>query len=283
VTSVLRVACVQMTSGAEIAPNIDHSVALIRRAHGDGAQFVALPEIVNLCEKRPGRADAKAYPEATEPALRAYRDIAAELGVWVLAGSLVVKLTDDSRLANRSFLIDDIGAVVASYDKIHMFDVDLEGGESYRESSRFKPGARSVVAPSPWGGIGMTICYDMRFAYLYRMLAQAGARILTAPSSFARPTGRAHWQVLLRARAIETGCFVIAPAQCGDHEDGRKTHGHSLIVSPWGEILAEAGDEPGIIHAELDLGMIDEARAMVPALTHDRDIAPPVALRLAGE
>jgi len=282
--TVLRVACVQMTSGAEIAPNIECSTDLIRRAHGDGAQLVALPEVVNLCEKRPGRADGKVFPEASEPALRAYRELAAELGVWILAGSLVVKLTDDKRLANRSFLIDASGAIVAAYDKIHMYDVDLEGGESYRESSRFRPGARAVVAPSPWGGIGMTICYDMRFAYLYRMLAQAGARILTAPSSFARPTGRAHWHVMLRARAIETGCFMIAPAQCGDHEDGRQTYGHSLIVSPWGEILAEADEVLGVIHAELDLGKVDEARSMVPALTHDRDVSPPpTVLRLAGE
>ena len=281
--AMLRVACVQMTSGAEIAPNIECSTDLIRQAHGNGARFVALPEVVNLCEMRPGRADDKIYPEATEPALRAYRDLAAELGIWILAGSLVVKLTDDRRFANRSFLIDANGAIVAAYDKIHMFDVDLEGGESYRESNRFRPGARAVVARSPWGGIGMTICYDIRFAYLYRMLAQAGARILTAPSSFARPTGRAHWHVLVRARAIETGCFMIAPAQCGDHEDGRATHGHSLIVSPWGEILAEAGEEPGVIHAELDLGKVDEARAMVPSLAHDREFSPPSALRLAGE
>ncbi len=281
--AVLRVACVQMTSRAQIAPNIETSLSMIRRAHGDGAQFVALPEVVNLCEKRPGRAAEKAHPEATEPALRAYRDLAAELGIWILAGSLLVKLRDDHRFANRSFLIGADGAVVAAYDKIHMFDVDLEGGESYRESNRFRPGERAVVAPSPWGGIGMTICYDMRFAYLYRMLAQAGARILTAPSSFARPTGRAHWHVLLRARALETGCFMIAPAQCGDHEDGRKTYGHSLIVSPWGEILAEAGEEPGVIHAELDLARIDEARSMVPSLTHDRDFSLPSALRLAGE
>ena len=282
-SATLRIACVQMTSGAEIVPNIECSARLIRQAQDGGAQFVALPEVVNLCERRPGRAAKKVYSQDTEPALRAYRELAAELGIWILVGSLVVKLTDDRRLANRSFLIDANGAIVAAYDKIHMFDVDLEGGESYRESSRFRPGVRAVVARSAWGAIGMTICYDMRFAYLYRILAKAGARILTAPSSFARPTGRAHWHVLLRARAIETGCFMIAPAQCGDHEDGRKTHGHSLIVSPWGEILAEAGEKPGVIHAELDLGHVDEARAMVPSLTHDREFSPPSVLRLAGE
>ena len=172
---------------------------------------------------------------------------------------------------------------MAKYDKIHMFDVDLEEGESYRESNRFRPGERAVVADTPWGPMGMTICYDMRFPYLYRTLAQAGARILTVPSSFTQPTGRAHWHTLLRCRAIETGCFVIAPAQCGDHEDGRKTYGHSLIISPWGEVLAEAGEEPGVIVADLDLSKVDEARSMVPALTHDRAFAAPEALRLAGE
>jgi predicted amidohydrolase len=283
VTQSLRIACVQLNSGAEIAPNIVASCALIREAHAQGAEFVATPEVSNLCEMRPGRAAEKAFFEAQEPALQAYRELAAELGIWLLAGSLVVKLEDDPRLANRSLLIDSSGGIVARYDKIHMFDVDLEGGESYRESARFRPGERAVVADSPWGPIGMTICYDMRFAYLYRQLAQAGARILTAPSSFARPTGRAHWHVLLRARAIETGCFMIAPAQCGDHEDGRKTFGHSLVVSPWGEILAEAAEEPGIILADLDLSRVDEARSMVPSLKHDRGFSPAVPLRLAGE
>ncbi|MEX2616887.1 MAG: carbon-nitrogen hydrolase family protein [Alphaproteobacteria bacterium] len=266
----LRVACVQLNSGAEIAPNIAISTALIRQAHGEGAALVATPEVSNLCEMRSGRAAEKAFDEANEPALQAYRELAAELGIWLLAGSLVVRLEDDPRFANRSFLIDSSGAIAARYDKIHMFDVDLEGGESYRESARFRPGERAVIAPSPWGDIGMTICYDLRFAYLYRHLAQAGARILTVPSSFARPTGRAHWHVLLRARAIETGCFVMAPAQCGDHEDGRKTYGHSLIVSPWGEILAEAGEEPGVILADLDFDAVDTARSMVPSLGHDR-------------
>jgi len=159
----------------------------------------------------------------------------------------------------------------------------LAGGESYRESKKFRPGERAVVAPTPWGPVGMTICYDMRFAYLYRTLAQAGARILTVPAAFTRPTGQAHWHTLLRSRAIETGCFVIAPAQCGDHEDGRKTYGHSLIISPWGEVLAEAGETPGVIVADLDLAKVDEARSMVPALRHDRDFAQPETLRLAGE
>jgi len=280
---ILRAACVQTTSAAEIAPNIVATSEMIREAHGDGATFVAMPEVVNMCEMRPGQTDLKAQTEATEPALKAYRELAADLDIWLLAGSLVVKLEDDPRMANRSFLIDPSGSVVAKYDKIHMFDVDLEGGESYRESKKFRPGERAVVADTPFGPVGMTICYDMRFAYLYRTLAQAGARILTVPAAFTRPTGRAHWHTLLRCRAIETGCFVIAPAQCGDHEDGRKTYGHSLIISPWGEVLAEGGEEPGVIVADLDLSKVDEARSMVPALTHDRAFAAPEALRLAGE
>ncbi len=280
---ILRAACVQVTSAAEISPNIEVSSALVRDAHAQGAEFVAMPEVVNLCEMRPGQTDGKAQPEASEPALAAYRELAAELNIWLLAGSLVVKLEDDPRMANRSFLIDPSGGIAAKYDKIHMFDVDLKGGESYRESKKFRPGERAVVAPTPWGPIGMTICYDMRFAYLYRTLAQAGARIITVPAAFTRPTGRAHWHTLLRARAIETGCFVIAAAQCGDHEDGRKTYGHSLIISPWGEILAEAGETPGVIVADLDLEKVDEARSMVPALRHDREFAPPEMLRLAGE
>ncbi len=280
---ILRAACVQVTSAAEIAPNIKASSELIREAHAQGAEFVTMPEVVNLCETRLGQAAGKARPEASEPALAAYRELAAELNIWLLAGSLVVKLEDDPRLANRSFLIDSSGRVAAKYDKIHMFDVDLKGGESYRESNKFRPGEQAVVAPTPWGPVGITICYDMRFASLYRALAQAGARILTVPSAFTRPTGKAHWHTLLRARAIETGCFVIAPAQCGEHECGRLTYGHSLIISPWGEVLAEAGETPGVIVADLDLSKIEEARDMVPALQHDRKFALPETLRLAGE
>ena len=280
---ILRAACVQTTSAAEVAPNIAITSEMIRQAHAEGAIFVTLPEVVNLCEMRPGQVDLKAHFEATEPALKAYRDLAGELDIWLLAGSLVVMLEDDSRMANRSFLINPSGMVSARYDKIHMFDVDLEGGESYRESKKFRPGEQAVVADTPFGPVGMTICYDMRFAYLYRTLAQAGARILTVPAAFTRPTGRVHWHTLLRCRAIETGSFIMAPAQCGDHEDGRKTYGHSLIISPWGEILAEAGEEPSIIFADLNLSKVDEARSMVPALTHDRAFASPKSLRLAGE
>jgi deaminated glutathione amidase len=272
----LRAACIQLTSTTEIARNIELSSALVREAHARGAQFIGMPEVVNLCDKRPGMGAKAAYVEAEEPALKAYKALAAELNVWLLVGSLVVKLEDDSRMANRGFLIDPSGAVAASYDKMHMFDVDLEGGEQYRESNNYRPGDRAVVTDTPWGRIGMTICYDVRFPYLYRALAKAGAGILTVPSSFARTTGKAHWHTLLRSRAIETGCYVLAPAQCGDHEDGRQTYGHALIVAPWGEVLADAGEEPGVIVADLDMGAVDRARAMVPSLDHDRDYAPPI-------
>ncbi|HYD99546.1 MAG TPA: carbon-nitrogen hydrolase family protein, partial [Alphaproteobacteria bacterium] len=184
-------------------------------------------------------------------------------------------LLEDGRVANRLFVIDPQGEIRARYDKIHMFDVDLAGGESYRESATFRPGEQAVLAQTPWGGLGMTVCYDLRFPHLYRALAQAGARLLAVPAAFTVPTGRAHWHVLLRARAIETGCFVIAPAQTGTHDAGRQTYGHSLIVDPWGEVLADGGGEPGFVTADLDLGRIDEARGMVPALRHDRPFAPP--------
>ena len=236
--------------------------------------------------KRPQMLE-KAKPEAEHPAIPAFSALAAELGVWLLIGSLQIKL-DAATCANRSFLFDDRGRVAARYDKIHMFDVDLKGGESYRESKTFRPGERAVVADTPWGKVGLTVCYDLRFAYLYRALAQAGASFLTVPSAFTVPTGQAHWHTLLRARAIETGSFVFAPAQCGEHAEGRKTYGHSLIVAPWGEVLADGGEEPGVITADIDPAKVAEARAMIPALTHDRRFSGPAAptveaLRAAGE
>jgi predicted amidohydrolase len=244
------------------------------------------PENTGMIEPVKPQLLAKARTEAEHDALPEFRALAAELGIWLLIGSLQVKL-DQTSLANRSFLIDDTGAVAARYDKIHMFDVDLRGGESYRESATFRPGERAVVAATPWGRLGLTVCYDLRFAYLYRALAQAGAAFLTVPAAFTRPTGEAHWHVLLRARAIETGAYVFAPAQCGAHAEGRKTYGHSLIVAPWGEVLADGGDEPGIILAEIDPAKVDAARSMIPALRHDRSfVAPEVPdfdLREAGE
>jgi len=219
------------------------------------------------------------------------REVAQEAGVWLLIGSLAVDLSrepgtaGESRLANRSYLVDPRGAVVARYDKIHMFDVDLAGGESYRESNAFRPGGRAVLAETPWGALGMTVCYDLRFPHLYRALAQAGADFLAIPSAFTVPTGKAHWHVLMRARAIENGCFVFAPAQWGEHAEGRRTYGHSLIVDPWGEVLADAGEGVGIVSARIDVPAIAKARRMVPSLQHDRPFTKPelAARPLAAE
>jgi deaminated glutathione amidase len=267
----LHAACVQLNAGPEIGPNLEAAAALVRRARDAGAELIALPENSTMVVQGRDRILARARTEADHPALPFFADLARETGAWLLAGSLAV-LLEDGRAANRSYLFDDKGAVRASYDKIHMFDVDLEGGESYRESATFRPGDLAVLADTPWGGLGMTICYDVRFAYLYRALAQAGARILTVPAAFTVPTGKAHWHLLLRARAVETGCFVIAPAQTGTHDAGRRTYGHSLIVSPWGEVLADAGEEAGFVSARLDLARVEEARRMVPALKHDREV-----------
>jgi len=266
----LRAACVQMTSTTDPQRNIALADAAIRRAVADGAELVMLPEVVNLMQKNRAESVKLVVEEAVDPTLAAYRALAAELGIWLHAGSLALRVPGEERFANRGFVIDPAGAIVARYDKIHMFDVDLAGGESYRESKAFRPGEALVVADTPWGGYGMAICYDLRFAHLFRAQAKAGARILTVPAAFTRKTGQAHWHVLLRARAIETGCFVLAAAQCGDHEDGRQTFGHALIVAPWGEILADGGEAPGHVIADLDLTRVEAARGMVPSLHNDR-------------
>ena len=267
----LAVALLQLSSGPEIAPNLEVIRELAHDARARGAELIATPENAVMMEPRREPKFAKAEDETRPVAIAAFAALARETGAWLLAGSLAVRIPDDpERLANRSFLFDPEGRIVARYDKIHMFDVDLPGGESYRESAQFRPGDRAVLAETPWGKIGLTVCYDLRFPSLYRMLAQAGAGIITIPSAFTVPTGRAHWQILIRARAIETGCFVLAPAQCGTHEGGRKSWGHSLIVDPWGEVLADGGKEPAIVTAELDLARIAEARGRVPSLRHDR-------------
>ncbi|HCN93305.1 carbon-nitrogen hydrolase family protein [Hyphomonas sp. UBA5107] len=271
--SKVRVACVQMRSGVEIAPNIVAASDLIRDAAGQGAQLVTTPEMTNLLDIRPGKARPKIVPEADDQTLGAMRGLAAELGIWMLIGSIAVTLAGEDRLANRSVLIAPDGSVRARYDKIHMFDVEVGDGQSYRESRAYRPGERAVLTETEFGKLGMTICYDVRFPHLYRKLAQAGAGILTIPAAFTRVTGKAHWHVLVRARAIETGSFVIAPAQGGKHEDGRETFGHSLIVSPWGEVLAEkVDDEPGVILADLDLDAVAIARRRIPSLGNDQDI-----------
>ncbi len=284
-SDMLKVACVQLTSTTDIVRNIEISSGLIREAHGAGAQLISLPEVVNLVQRSRRKSAEVVQTEEEETSLKTYRELAAELGIWLHAGSLVVKLSDDKRNVNRSFLIDNEGGIAATYDKIHMFDVDLENGVSFRESKAFRSGNRAVLAETPWCGIGLSVCYDVRFPYLYRALAHAGARILMVPAAFTRQTGRAHWHILLQARAIETGCFVVAAAQCGNHEDGRETYGHSLIVAPWGEILVDGGDEPGVVMSELDLSLVDKARGMIPSLRHDCEFAlpEPLGLRATGE
>ncbi len=264
-----RAGLVQMTSGTEITQNIRTASDLIREAAGAGADFISTPEVTSLMQRNSTAALAVTRGDSDDLALRAFRTLADELGVWLHIGSLPIRLTEDT-IANRSFLLDPKGRIVASYDKIHMFDVTLPGGESIRESKVFRPGARAVVAPLPWAKVGLSICYDLRFPHLYRSLAKAGAAILTVPAAFTRVTGQAHWHVLLRARAIETGSFVLAAGQCGDHEDGRKTFGHSLIVNPWGEVLADGGTDPCVVTADIDLDEVTKARGQIPALDHDR-------------
>jgi predicted amidohydrolase len=217
---------------------------------------------------------AKAMPEAKHRALAAFRGLARDTGLWVHSGSLTLRL-DHDRAANRCYVINPEGEVVGRYDKIHMFDVDLGNGETYRESATFFPGERAVVVGLPWGQLGLSICYDLRFPHLYRDLAKAGAEFLAVPAAFTRTTGRAHWHVLLRARAIETGCYVFAPAQCGEHAGGRQTFGHSLIVSPWGAVLADGGEEPGFVMARIEVAEVAEARRKVPSLDHDRSYVGP--------
>jgi deaminated glutathione amidase len=259
-----------VNAGTELQPNLDAAGDLVRRARDAGAEFITLPENVGWIVQGRAKTMARVKVEAEHPGIPFFADLARETGAWILAGTLGV-LQDDQRVANRSYLFNPQGQAVSHYDKIHMFDVDLKDGESYRESATFRPGERAVVAATPWGGVGMTICYDVRFPYLHRALAKAGASIITAPAAFTVPTGRAHWHTLLRARAIETGCFVVAPAQTGTHDEGRQTYGHSLIIAPWGEVLADAGEEVGFITADLDMARVEEARRMVPALGHDRD------------
>ena len=283
-TLPFTVACLQLNAGNEIGPNIEGTRRLALEARRAGADFILTPENTTCIEPRRDLVLAKARSEQDHPAISAFQALAAEMGAWLLIGSLTIKL-DESQCANRCYLFDPAGRIAARYDKIHMFDVDLAHGERYRESATFRPGRQAVTADLPWGRLGLSICYDLRFAHLYRALAQAGSDFLSIPSAFTRPTGQAHWHVLMRARAIETGCYVFAPAQTGEHAGGRKTYGHSLIVAPWGEVLADGGEEVGFVTARIDPAKVAEARAMIPALTHDRGFAPPPGERLlaAGE
>lgn len=262
-------AAIQMRSGTGMAGNLAEASAMIRDAWAAGARFVTTPEMTNILEPDRPRLRALAQFEADDASVAAYCDLARELAIWLNIGSLALK-GEGERLINRSLLIAPDGTIAARYDKIHLFDVDLPSGEQIRESKAYDGGLRAGVTPLPWGGLGLTICYDMRFPALYRALAMGGAAVITVPSAFTVPTGEAHWHVLLRARAIETGCFVLAAAQGGRHESGRQTYGHSLIVSPWGGIVAEAGSEPGVIMAELNMDEVARARQRIPALNHDR-------------
>jgi len=267
--SAFTAALIAMRSGVDPQANLAAVVAAIEEAKRGGADYVLTPEMTNIMESRRERLLATIMDEERDPTLAALRDLAKTLSIYIHIGSLAVKASAD-RAANRSFLIDRRGDIVARYDKIHMFEVDLAGGESYRESRSYRAGDFAVVADLPWGRLGVTVCYDLRFPALYRALAEAGASFFSIPSAFTKQTGEAHWHVLIRARAIENGCFVFAAAQGGKHESGRETFGHSLIVDPWGRILAEGGTEPGVILAEIDPAEVTAARARIPSLHHGR-------------
>jgi predicted amidohydrolase len=269
---ILRVACIQPNAKPDLAANLDEVEHWIREAHAGGAGFIATPE--NTSGMYPDRRAliAAALPEDGHPAVTRFAALAQTTGAWLLAGSITVTLTDE-KLANRSLLFDPSGRIVARYDKIHMFDADPTDGQAYRESATFEPGDKAVVAETDFGKVGLSICYDVRFPALYNALAQGGATLITVPAAFTVPTGKAHWHVLLRARAIETGAFVVAPGQVGEHAGGRFTYGHSLIVAPWGEVLADGGEAEGFVAADCDMDRVTKARRMIRSLHHSRPFA----------
>jgi predicted amidohydrolase len=285
--STFTVGLVQMRSGLSPAVNLDAAVKLIGEAKAQGADYVLTPEMTNIMDLKRERLFAAIVAEEEDLTLARLRELARKLGIHLHIGSLALKISPD-RAVNRSFVIDPRGEILARYDKIHMFDVDLGGGESYRESRNFRPGESGVVTDLPWGRLGLTICYDLRFPALYRALAEAGASFLSIPAAFTRQTGEAHWHILVRARAIENGSFIFAAAQGGRHENGRDTFGHSLVVDPWGRILAEGGTEPGVVLASIDIAEVAAARAKIPSLQHGRRfevVAPrsePVPLHVVG-
>ena len=273
-----KAALIQMRSGLTPGANSDDAVRMIGEAKSAGADYVLTPEMTNILAARREQLFSVVVEEEADASLATLREVARKLGIYVHIGSLAIKISPD-RAANRSFLIGPKGDILARYDKIHMFDVDLAGGESYRESRNYRPGELAVLADLPWGRLGLTVCYDLRFPALYRALAEAGATMLAIPSAFTKQTGEAHWHILMRARAIENGSFVFAAAQGGKHENGRDTYGHSLIVDPWGRIIAEGGTEPGVIMAEINPAEVASARARIPSLQHGRrfEIVEPLA------
>ncbi len=275
----MKVAALQLCASDDPVANLAHTLSMVQQASEAGAQFIATPEVTNCVSSSRRRQNKVLALQENDQTLAAMCTAAARFGVWISVGSLALKLPDDDRFTNRSFMIDPSGQIVAQYDKIHMFDVTLSETEQYRESDGYRAGDHAVIADTAFGKIGMTICYDIRFPHLYRGLAKSGASILLIPAAFAQPTGRAHWEVLLRARAIETGCFVIAAAQTGEHQTTqgrpRKTYGHSMIVSPWGEIMADAGEDQGIIYADLDLSLVESTRARVPSILSNQSFSEP--------
>lgn len=276
----LKVALIQTRTPATPQAALDHVSPLIRQAAEGRAQFILTPEATNFLIKDRAARDAVLTDADADMVVQGLRDLARELKVWLLIGSAIVRsgFHGDDRAANRSILIDDTGAVVVTYDKLHVYDVDLPTGERWRESASIRPGDASVVADTPWGRLGLTICYDVRFPHLHRALARAGASMIAIPAAFTVPTGEAHWETLLRARAIEAGAYILAPAQAGAHEDGRHTWGRSTVVAPWGEVVAKLdNDEPGVLFAALDFDAVTRAREAVPQLTHDRDFTLPDA------
>lgn len=273
-SATFRAALVQITAGPGPATNAQYNANFIEDAAHGGADFVMLPEVCNMIEPDRSALRQKVRPEDQDETIMRARDAAAKAGVWVLIGSAVVAPDGpDGKLANRSVLIDSNGDIQGRYDKMHLFDVNVGSDDVYRESDTFQGGDQLALVDTPWGYLGMTVCYDLRFPHLYRDYAKAGASMLTIPSAFTRPTGAAHWHVLLQARAIECGAYVFAPAQTGDHAGGRKTYGHGLIVDPWGEVIVDQGEEPGIAYAEIDIAKVSLARSRIPALQHDRDYA----------
>jgi deaminated glutathione amidase len=276
--STFKVGLIAMRSGRDPQANLNAVLTAIDQAKRAGVDYVQTPEMTNIMEIKRDRFFANIFADENDPTLATLREVARKLAIYVHIGSLAVKASAE-KAVNRSFLIDRRGDIVARYDKIHMFDVDLDGGESYRESNTYRAGELAVVSDLPWGRLGLTVCYDLRFPALYRALAEAGASFFAIPSAFTRVTGEAHWHVLMRARAIENGCFVLAAAQGGKHENSRETFGHSLIVDPWGRVLAEGSTEPGVVIAEIDPAEVAAARAKIPSLHHGRrfELVEPMA------